>query len=92
MLVLTRKVGEKIVIDGNITVEVVEVRGDRIRLGIVAPKETAVHRMEVYVAIHGTEPPSPDSTSNGRPTSRWRRISKPARCTIRARLLRVKNR
>lgn len=47
MLVLTRKVGEKIVIDGRIEVEVVEVRGDRIRLGITAPREIPVHRAEV---------------------------------------------
>ena len=59
MLVLTRKVGEKIVVDGKITVEVLEVRGDKVRLGIIAPKEISVHRMEVWVAIHGTEPPPP---------------------------------
>jgi carbon storage regulator len=48
MLVLSRRVGEEIVIDGNIRVTVVEVQGNRIRLGITAPPEVAVHREEVH--------------------------------------------
>lgn len=55
MLVLSRKKGERIVINGNIVVEVMEVRGDKVRLGIEAPKEMTVHRQEVWVAIHGEE-------------------------------------
>jgi carbon storage regulator len=50
MLVLSRKKNESIVIDNNITITVVEIRGDKVRLGIVAPKD---HRQEVYDAIHG---------------------------------------
>ena len=53
MLVLSRKKNESIVIDNNIVVTVVEIRGDKIRLGIVAPKDVPVHRQEVYDAIHG---------------------------------------
>lgn len=53
MLVLSRKKNESIVIDGSITITVVEIRGDKVRLGIVAPKEVPVHRQEVYDAIHG---------------------------------------
>jgi len=53
MLVLSRKKNESIVIDNNITVTVVEIRGDKVRLGIVAPKEVPVHRQEVFDAIHG---------------------------------------
>src|SRR5262245_14981892 len=53
MLVLSRKKNESIVINNDITVTVVEIRGDKIRLGIVAPKEVPVHRQEVYNAIHG---------------------------------------
>jgi carbon storage regulator len=53
MLVLSRKKNESIVIDNNIVVTVVEIRGDKVRLGIVAPKEVSVHRQEVYDAIHG---------------------------------------
>ena len=47
MLVLTRKPGESIVIGNEITVTVVEVRGDQVRLGIAAPRSVQVHREEV---------------------------------------------
>jgi carbon storage regulator len=56
MLVLSRKKNESIVINNDITVTVVEIRGDKVRLGIVAPKEVPVHRQEVYDAIHGKDP------------------------------------
>jgi carbon storage regulator len=55
MLVLSRKLNEKIVINNVVTVTVVEIRGDKVRLGIVAPKEVAVHRQEFYDAIHGKD-------------------------------------
>jgi carbon storage regulator len=55
MLVLSRKKNESIVINNDITVTVVEIRGDKVRLGIVAPKEVPVHRQEVYDAIHGKD-------------------------------------
>jgi carbon storage regulator len=48
MLVLSRRVGEEIVINGNIRVSVVAVKGDRIRLGIDAPKDVHVDRSEVH--------------------------------------------
>ena len=51
MLVLSRKKNESIVINNDITVTVVEIRGDKVRLGINAPKEISVHRKEVYDAI-----------------------------------------
>ncbi|XZE45166.1 carbon storage regulator [Pirellulaceae bacterium SH467] len=47
MLVLSRKVGERLVIDGNITVEVVKIQGNRISLGIVAPSNVKVLRGEL---------------------------------------------
>lgn len=53
MLVLSRKKNESIVINNDITVTVVEIRGDKVRLGIVAPIEVPVHRKEVFEAIHG---------------------------------------
>jgi carbon storage regulator len=56
MLVLSRKKNESIVINNDITVTVVEIRGDKVRLGIVAPKEVPVHRQEVFEAIHGKLP------------------------------------
>jgi carbon storage regulator len=51
MLVLSRKKDEKIVIGDNITLMVIEIRGDKVRLGIEAPKDVTVHREEVYEAI-----------------------------------------
>lgn len=51
MLVLSRKINESIVINENIVITVVEVRGDKVRLGVVAPKDVAVHRQEVFDAI-----------------------------------------
>ena len=61
MLVLSRKKNESIIINNDIVVTVVEIRGDKVRLGIVAPKEVPVHRQEVYEAIHGKAgaPPAP---------------------------------
>jgi len=51
MLVLSRKKGESIVIDGNIVITVVEVRGDKIRLGIEAPREVPVMRSELVPPV-----------------------------------------
>jgi len=51
MLVLTRKKDEKIVIGDSITLMVIEIRGDKVRLGIDAPRDISVHREEVYEAI-----------------------------------------
>ena len=51
MLVLSRKKNESIVINDDITIVVVEIRGDKVRLGVDAPKEIPVHRNEVYEAI-----------------------------------------
>jgi carbon storage regulator len=59
MLVLSRKKNESIIINDNITVTVVEIRGDKVRLGIEAPKEVSVHRREVYDAIHSQNPRMP---------------------------------
>lgn len=59
MLVLSRKKNESIIINNDIVLTVVEIRGDKVRLGIVAPKDVPVHRQEVYEAIHGVpaQPP-----------------------------------
>lgn len=55
MLVLSRKKNESIVINNDITIVVVEIRGDKVRLGVEAPKEVPVHRREVYDAIKKSE-------------------------------------
>lgn len=51
MLILSRKLGESIVIDGRIHVTVMRVEGDVVKLGIAAPSEVPVHRKEVYEEI-----------------------------------------
>ena len=51
MLVLSRKRNESVVINENIVVTVVEVRGDRVRLGIQAPRDVPIHRSEILAAI-----------------------------------------
>ena len=58
MLVLSRKRDERIVIGDNIVITVVEVRGDKVRLGIDAPAEVPVHRQEVIDAMRRSEPPT----------------------------------
>jgi carbon storage regulator len=67
MLVLSRKKNESIVINNDITIVVVEIRGDKVRLGVEAPKEVPVHRQEVYEAIRRSEAglKSGSSESNG---------------------------
>ena len=51
MLVISRKQNEAIVVNGNIEIEVVEIRGDKVRIGIRVPPEMAVHRREVFEAL-----------------------------------------
>jgi carbon storage regulator len=50
MLVLTRKVSEKLVIDGGITVEIIAIKGNRVSIGVSAPPGVRVDREEVYLA------------------------------------------
>jgi carbon storage regulator len=51
MLILTRRIGETVMIGQDITVTVVEVKGTQVRLGISAPKAVAVHREDIYKRI-----------------------------------------
>lgn len=55
MLVLSRKVNESIVIGHDIKLVVVDIRGDKVRLGIEAPRDVPVHRSEIYTKIHEHE-------------------------------------
>jgi carbon storage regulator len=67
MLVLSRKKNESIVINDDITIVVVEIRGDKVRLGVEAPKEVPVHRREVFDAIHrGETAPPHDAAAVGK--------------------------
>ncbi|MCC7337294.1 MAG: carbon storage regulator [Pirellulaceae bacterium] len=65
MLVLSRKVGEKLVIDGNISVEVVKIQGNRITLGLVAPADVKILRGE----LNQNQLQSPSSEKVVRPLS-----------------------
>src|SRR5689334_20114602 len=58
MLVLSRSENEGVAIGDDIQLTVVEIRGDKVRLGVVVPKEIPVHRQEVYDAIHGRQAPA----------------------------------
>ena len=54
MLVLSRKQGERIMVDDCVEITVVQLRGDRVRLGFCAPKHVAIHRQEIHERIKGT--------------------------------------
>ena len=51
MLALTRKKGESLVINNNVEITVLEIRGDQIKIGISAPKDVSIYRKEVYLQI-----------------------------------------
>lgn len=69
MLVLSRKKNESIVINENIIITVVEVRGDKVRLGIQAPRDVAIHRSEIYDQLKKAATEGAAPTDTGVPTS-----------------------
>lgn len=57
MLILTRRVGESVVIGDDVTITVLGVKGNQVRIGVDAPRDVAVHRQEIYQRIQdGTGP------------------------------------
>ena len=51
MLILTRRIGESVIIDDDINVRILQVQGNQVRLGILAPREIDVHREEIYKRV-----------------------------------------
>jgi len=72
MLVLSRKQDEKIIIGDSITLMVVSIQGDKVRLGIEAPKHVSIHREEVYNAIQKERDPVGEADVSHNPTTRDR--------------------
>ncbi|MGC6404598.1 MAG: carbon storage regulator CsrA [Candidatus Comchoanobacterales bacterium] len=72
MLILTRRLGESLIIgEDNVKIQVLGVRGHQVRIGIDAPKSVSVHREEVYKRIHGI--PEDDSSANAHQNAEFNR-------------------
>ena len=63
MLILTRKVGESVLIGDDISITILSVRGNQVKLGVEAPKEVSVHREEIYQRIKQMKDEQLDSSS-----------------------------
>lgn len=68
MLILTRRVGETLVINDDVKITVLGVRGHQVRIGVDAPKDVAVHRLEIYQKIK-QDPDTAQSTDDTQPDS-----------------------
>jgi carbon storage regulator len=63
MLILTRRVGETLMIGDEVTVTVLGVKGNQVRIGVRAPKHVSVHREEIYERIRAEQDAEPDSSA-----------------------------
>ena len=63
MLILTRRVGETVMIGNEVTVTVLGVKGNQVRIGVNAPKDVAVHREEIYERIKREEDQDPNPST-----------------------------
>lgn len=61
MLILTRRVGETLMIGDEVTVTVLGVKGNQVRIGVNAPRDVSVHREEIYERIKREQQPGPDA-------------------------------
>lgn len=64
MLILTRRVQEALMIGDNVTVTVLSIKGNQVRLGIDAPRDVEVHREEIYHRVKAGIPPNPKPAVN----------------------------
>jgi carbon storage regulator len=70
MLILTRRIGESVMIGSEITVAIVDIKGGQVRVGVKAPREVAVHREDIFKRIaqeHSDSSPRQNNPSNDRP-------------------------
>lgn len=65
MLILTRRIGESVVIGDDINITVLGVKGNQVRLGVNAPKDVSVHREEIYQRIQHEKNAGTDDTNDG---------------------------
>jgi carbon storage regulator len=84
MLILSRKLGEAVVIDGRIRVKAIRVEGDVVKLGIEAPAEVSVHRQEIYDEIQSSNKEAAAADKQGVPQilRRNNEINKERKLTI----------
>ena len=65
MLILTRRIGETVMIGDDVTITVLGVKGNQVRIGVNAPKDVAVHREEIYLRIKQEQEQAADGERNG---------------------------
>jgi carbon storage regulator len=64
MLILTRRIGEALMVGDEVTITVLGVKGNQVRLGVDAPRDVAVHREEIYQKIQSEKPRDPEDAGD----------------------------